>query len=88
MTALVSFIAANISVVFLVLIPFMSWALPFMLIPLAIMVPCGIVACFEFWQEGEISDAGNKLSRQKEKLSGVELTRWGDVYDFNQEQFF
>jgi hypothetical protein len=46
----------------------MSWALPFMFIPLAVMIPCSIVAFFEFWQDTEISDARNKLIRQVQKV--------------------
>lgn len=68
LTALVSFILSNISLVFLILIPFMSPVLPFMFIPLAVMIPCSIVAFFEFWQDMEISDARNKLGRQVEKF--------------------
>jgi hypothetical protein len=93
MTAVVSFILSNISVVFLVLILFMSWALPFMIIPLAVMIPCAVVAFFEFWQDIEISDARNKLIRQleplqlKDKLGTAELTP-SDVYtDPLQKQF-
>jgi hypothetical protein len=83
MTALVSFIVSNISVVFLILIPFMSWALPFMFIPLAIMIPCAIVASFEFWQDIEISDARNKLSRQEQSFETQLRTMLPD--DFNDD---
>ncbi|MDR1104291.1 MAG: MFS transporter, partial [Endomicrobium sp.] len=47
---------------FLVLIPFMSWALPFMIIPLAVMIPCAVVAFFELYQKIVISNAQLKIS--------------------------
>ncbi|MDR2818248.1 MAG: InlB B-repeat-containing protein [Endomicrobium sp.] len=65
-----------------------------MFIPLAVMIPCSIVAFFEFWQDTEISDARNKLIRQvqkvqllQEKLIRAELLP-EDVYGFEEEQFF
>ncbi|WP_373477717.1 InlB B-repeat-containing protein [Candidatus Endomicrobiellum devescovinae] len=65
-----------------------------MFIPLAVMIPCSIVAFFEFWQDTELSDARNKLIRQvqklqllQEKLIRAELLP-EDVYGFDEEQLF
>ena len=41
----------------------MSWALPFMIIPLALLIPCAIVVFFEFWQQRAISNAQLKISK-------------------------
>jgi hypothetical protein len=56
-TAFVNFILSVFSIPFLILIPMMSWALPFMIIPLLIFIPSSVVSSYEFWQRQTILNA-------------------------------
>jgi hypothetical protein len=57
LTAMINFISATVSIPFLILIPMMSWALPFMIIPLLIFIPSSIVASYALWQRNTILNA-------------------------------
>jgi hypothetical protein len=62
-SSLVNFISSTVSIPFLFFIPTMSWALPFMILPLLSIIPCTIMGSYEIWQKKETYQLERKLAK-------------------------